>query len=149
MQDTIIDVQRRTQELTIFEIVSLEIDPVLFILLLTTEQFPSNGLMVNCQCLTQLITSSWIPVGVSESAVEPWPVAAAYPAACLESLPILLSDLVRVHPGRPAALPTATAWDEELRARTAGVRLTRPGHSESSFRTDLSVCPIMLRHRYQ
>ena len=26
---------------------------------------------------------------------------------CLESLPILLSDLVRVHPGRPAALPTA------------------------------------------
>ena len=37
-----------TQELTISEIVSREIDPVLFILLLTTEQFPSNGLMVNC-----------------------------------------------------------------------------------------------------
>ena len=50
MQDIIIDVRRRTQELpvTISEIVSLEIDPVLFILLLTTEQFPSNGLMVNC-----------------------------------------------------------------------------------------------------
>ena len=43
MQDTIIDVRRRTQELTIFEIVSREIDPVLFILLLTAEQFPSNG----------------------------------------------------------------------------------------------------------
>ena len=48
MQDTIMDVCRRTQELTISEIVSREIDPVLFILLLTTEQFPSNGLMVNC-----------------------------------------------------------------------------------------------------
>ena len=24
--------------------------------------------------------------------------------------------LIRVHPGRPAALPTATGWDEELRA---------------------------------
>ena len=48
MQDTIIDVRRRTQELTRSVIVSLEIDPVLFILLLTTEQFPSNGLMVNC-----------------------------------------------------------------------------------------------------
>ena len=48
MQNTIIDVRRRTQELTISEIVSLEIDPVLFILLLTTEQFPSNGQMVNC-----------------------------------------------------------------------------------------------------
>ena len=49
MQDIIIDVRRRTQELTISEIVSREIDPVLLIiLLLTTEQFPSNGLMVNC-----------------------------------------------------------------------------------------------------
>ena len=48
MQDTIIDVRRRTQELTISEIVSREIDPVLFILLLSTEQFPSNGLMGNC-----------------------------------------------------------------------------------------------------
>ena len=37
-----------TQELTIYEIVSREIDPVLFILLLSTVQFPSNGLMVNC-----------------------------------------------------------------------------------------------------
>ena len=51
-------------------------------------------------------------------------------ALCLESLPMLWSDLVRVHPGRPAAHPTATGWDEELRARTAGVRLPRPGHSE-------------------
>ena len=42
------DVCRRTQESTISEIVSREIDPVLFILLRTTEQFPSNGLMVNC-----------------------------------------------------------------------------------------------------
>ena len=67
------------------------------------------------------------------------------------ALPILLSDdsdLVTVHPGRPAVLPTAAGWDEELRARTAGVRLPLPGHSESSFRTDPSVCPIMLRHRY-
>ena len=48
MQDTIIDVRSRTQESTISEIVSLEIDPVLFILLLTTEQFPTNGLIVNC-----------------------------------------------------------------------------------------------------
>ena len=50
MQDIITDVRRRTQELTISEIrvVSREIDPVLFILLLTTEEFPSNGLMVNC-----------------------------------------------------------------------------------------------------
>ena len=46
---------------------------------------------------------------------------------CLDSLPILLSDLVTVHPGRPAALPTAAGWDEELRARTAGVRLPQPG----------------------
>ena len=68
---------------------------------------------------------------------------------CLESLPILLSDPVRAHPGRPAALPKATGWDEELLARTAGVRLPRQGHSESSFRTDPSVCPIMLRHRYR
>ena len=52
------------------------------------------------------------------------------PAGCLESLPILYSDLVRVHPGRPAAYPTATGWDEELQARTAGVRATR---SESSL----------------
>ena len=36
--------------------------------------------------------------------------------------------------GRPASHPTATGWDEELRARTAGVRLPRQGHSESSFR---------------
>ena len=48
MQATIIDVRRRTQQLTISEIVSREIDPVLFIILLTTEQFPSKGLMVNC-----------------------------------------------------------------------------------------------------
>ena len=48
MQDTIIDVRHRAQELTISEIFSREIDPVLFILLLTTEQFPTNGLMVNC-----------------------------------------------------------------------------------------------------
>ena len=45
MQYIIIDVRRRTQELTISEIVSREIDPVLFILLPTTEQFPSNRLM--------------------------------------------------------------------------------------------------------
>ena len=43
MQDTIMDVRRRTQELTISEIVSREIDPVLFILLLTTVQYPRTG----------------------------------------------------------------------------------------------------------
>ena len=46
MQNIIMDVRRRTQELTISEIVSREIDPVLFTLLLTTEQFPvkrTNG----------------------------------------------------------------------------------------------------------
>ena len=48
MQDNIMFVLRRSQELTIFEIVSREIDPVLFILLLTMVQLPSNGLMVNC-----------------------------------------------------------------------------------------------------
>ena len=61
-------------------------------------------------------------------------------AGCLESLPILQSDLVRVYRGRPAALPTATGWDEEPRARTAGVRLPRPGSSESSFGTDVRSC---------
>ena len=60
---------------------------------------------------------------------------------CLESLPILQPCLVRDHPGRPAAHPTAVGWDEasELRARSAGVRLPRPGRSESSFRTDQYV----------
>ena len=38
---------------------------------------------------------------------------------------------------------------QELRARTGGVRQPRLGRSESSFRTDPSVCPIMLRHRYR
>ena len=42
-------------------------------------------------------------------------------SGCLESLPILWSDLVRAHPGRPAALPTATGWEEELLDRAAGV----------------------------
>ena len=36
-----------SKELTGSEIVTREIDPVLFILLLTMEQFPTNGLMVN------------------------------------------------------------------------------------------------------
>ena len=48
MQDIITDVRRRTQELTISEIVSREIDPVLFIHLLTTEQFPLNGTFGYC-----------------------------------------------------------------------------------------------------
>ena len=34
----------------------------------------------------------------------------------MESLPIPSSDLVRVHPGRQAALPTATGCDEALRS---------------------------------
>ena len=68
-------------------------------------------------------------------------------ARCLESLPILLSDLVRVRPGRPAALPTATAGKRSCGPRC--LRLPRPWHSESSFRTDPSVCPIMLRHRHR
>ena len=47
MQDTIMVVRRRSQELTIFEIVSREIDPVLFILLLKTVQLidQTNGKM--------------------------------------------------------------------------------------------------------
>ena len=60
-----------------------------------------------------------------------------------------LFDLVRVHPGRSAAHPTATGWDEELRARTASVLLPRQGRSESSFRTDPSICPVMLRLGYR
>ena len=48
MQATIMVVRRGTREFTMSEIVSREIDPVLFILLLTTEQFPSNRLIVNC-----------------------------------------------------------------------------------------------------
>ena len=40
-------------------------------------------------------------------------------------------------------------WDKKLRARTAGVRLPRPGHSESWFKTVPSICPVMLRHRYR
>ena len=43
MQDPIMVVRRRTQELTISEIVSREIGPVLFILLLTTVQYPRTG----------------------------------------------------------------------------------------------------------
>ena len=78
---------------------------------------------------------------------SPVTVTAGGAAQCLESLPLLWSDLV--HPGRSAAHLTATSWDEELLARTAGLRLPRPGHSKSSIKTDPSVCPIMLRHRYQ
>ena len=48
IQDIIMDVRSRTRESTVSEIVSHKIYPVLFILLLTMEQFPSNGLMVNC-----------------------------------------------------------------------------------------------------
>ena len=80
--------------------------------------------------------------GDSNFCADPPPTSPLSSTQCLESLPILLSDLVRVHPGRPAALPTAMGWDEELRARTASVLLPRQGHSDSSFRTD----PIMLRH---
>ena len=60
-------------------------------------------------------------------------------------------QMVRVHPGRPAALPTATVWDEELRARTAGVRLPprQPGPGTPSHRSGRTVCLIMLRHRYR
>ena len=61
------------------------------------------------------------------------PAAALLPSrqtGRLASLPILWSDddsdLARARPGRPAAHPTV-GWDEELRARTAGVRLPRPG----------------------
>ena len=52
-----------------------------------------------------------------------WPLPAEMSGRFgLESLPILWSDLVRVHPGRPAAhLTASTGWDEELRPRTAGV----------------------------
>ena len=76
---------------------------------------------------------------------------------CLESLPILQplfgissntlvrsSDTEFIWAGR-AAHPTATGWDEELRARTAGVRLPRPGRSKSSF----GRIQVMLRHWYR
>ena len=43
MQDTIIDVRRRTQELTISEIVSLEIDPVLLFSCSQRNNFPQTG----------------------------------------------------------------------------------------------------------
>ena len=39
------------------------------------------------------------------------------------------SQRLRVHLGRPAAHPTATGWEEDLRARTAGVRLPRPARA--------------------
>ena len=68
---------------------------------------------------------------------------------CLESIPILWSDLATVHPGRLAVHPTAAGWDEELRTRTAGVRLPRLGRSESLFRTDPSIFQVMLSHRYR
>ena len=42
MQATIMVVRRRTREFTISEIVSREIDPVLFILLLSTDNFLSS-----------------------------------------------------------------------------------------------------------
>ena len=63
------------------------------------------------------------------------------------SLPILLSDLVRVHPGRPAAPPTATGWDEELRARTAAGPPVY--HYRGLGTPSPSVCPVMLRDRYR
>ena len=47
----------------------------------------------------------------------------------MELLPILWSDLVRGHPGRPAALPTATGWDEELLDRAVRHRPHGPGRS--------------------
>ena len=92
-----------------------------------------------------------------KSWLECWPPAMS-PAALVRnyfqySCPIY-SQSIR----RPVALLRLTArryrdglgHDEELRARTAGVRLPRQGpHSEPSFRTDPSVCPIMLRHRYR
>ena len=83
MQDTIIDVRRRTQELTISEIVSREIDPVLFILLLThtTDKFPISLLSIAQRktrkivtCLTQLVTS-WSNL-----------VSASHPSQSLRSL---------------------------------------------------------------
>ena len=37
---------------------------------------------------------------------------------------------------RAGRYPTATGWDQELRARTACVRLQRQGRSESSFTTE-------------
>ena len=83
MHYTIMVVRHRTQELTISEIVSCEIDPVLFILLLTTEQFPSNGLMVNCQAgvsyavnnyLVKLVTVSHPVRTDSGPPVTPFPI---------------------------------------------------------------------------
>ena len=70
------------------------------------------------------------PAGAPPPGPDALPRTARLRPQCLESLPMLLSDLVRVHPGRPAALPTATGCDEELRARTAGVRLPQQGRSK-------------------
>ena len=69
---------------------------------------------------------------------------------------------VRVHPGRPAAHPTAVGWGEELWARTAGVRL--PIHMSIHVHALISVIArawavcvgcvsfgslVMLRHWYR
>ena len=48
---------------------------------------------------------------------------------CLESFPAFQPCLVRAHPGRPAAPPTATGWGEELLERAVLHRPHGPGRS--------------------
>ena len=43
-------------------------------------------------------------------------------------------SLVRTHPGRPAAHPTATGWDEGLLGRASGVRHDYRGTGAPSLR---------------
>ena len=79
---------------------------------------------------------------------EPVTVNGGSHGPCLKSLSLLWPDLVRVHPGRPAAHRAAMGWDEVLRApadrRCCDYR-GRGSDSESSFRITMypSVCPIM------
>ena len=64
---------------------------------------------------------------------------------CLESLPIPLSELVRVHPGRPGGASDGYGLGRPGRGAAGPdrrVRLPRPGYSKSSFRTDSSLCPL-------
>ena len=80
------------------------------------------------------------PGGPSCSRPRPFPAA---PRAVWNHF--RYSSLVQSEPiraGRRRTPPTATGWDdsdEELRGRTACVRLPRPRRSESSFRSDPHV----------
>ena len=59
------------------------------------------------------------------------------------------SCLVRAHLGRPAALPTATGWGEELLDRAASVLLPQPGRREELLLALDRAAGVLLppRHR--